>query len=362
MPVNRYKEDIEQSKRRVEAWWNHAIIDRVVVQVTAPRETIRAESAPSSIVREGDQKVLRKYFTDPEVVIPRLKARLAKTYFGGEAFPVMYPVSINMVAILSNYLGCPMRFVNENTTWSEHILDDWERRPTYRYDPANKWWLISERLLTAAVERSDGYYVGVPDLNGPSEMLSRLRSPQHLATDLYDNPQYIQPALAEINQVWYDYWRACTAITGRLGGNFHWMGIWSDRPSTDLQSDFSCMMSPAMFDEYFLPFLDEQTQMVERTIYHLDGPGAVKHLDSLLGLPRLNGVQWVPGAGAGPTVEWIPLLKKIQDAGKLVYAYCEKANVRRLLQELRPEGLMLVTSCDSVGEAKRLLADVKMWM
>jgi hypothetical protein len=367
MPENRYKEDVETSKRRVEAWWAHEIVDRVVIQVTAPRDDVHAAALPSSGAPEQDQESLRRYFTDPEVVIPRLKARLADTYFGGEAFPVMYPVSINMVAILSNYLGCPMRFVNENTTWSDHILEDWEQRPTYRYDPTNEWWLISEWLLKAGVEAccqraSDGYYVGVPDLNGPTEMLSRLRSPQHLALDLYDCPQYIKPALAEINQVWYEYWRACTAITGRLGGNFHWMGIWSDLPSTDLQSDFSCMMSPAMFDEYFLPFIDEQTHMVERTIYHLDGPGAVKHLDSLLGLPRLDGIQWVPGAGAKPTVEWIPLLKKIQDAGKLVYAYCEEAHVRRLLHELRPEGLMLVTSCDSVGEAEQLLENVSMWM
>jgi hypothetical protein len=361
MPENPYKDDIEASKRRVEAWWNHEIVDRVVVQVTAPREPARAESALPDIEQERDQEALRRYFTDPEVVLPRLQARLARTYFGGEAFPVMYPVSINMVAILSNYLGCPMRFVNENTTWSDHILDDWERRPTYRFDPTNEWWLISERLLAAAVEQSDGYYVGVPDLNGPTEMLSRLRSPQNLALDLYDCPQYIKPALAEINQTWYQYWRACTDITGPLGGNFHWMGIWSDRPSTDLQSDFSCMMSPAMFDEYFLPFIEQQTHMVERTIYHLDGPGAVKHLDALLGLPRLTGIQWVPGAGARPTVEWIPLLKQIQDAGKLVYAYCDQANVRRLLQELRPEGLMLVTSCNSVGEAEHLLENVRMW-
>jgi hypothetical protein len=31
-----YKEDIEACQRRVEAWWNHEIIDRVVVQVRAP--------------------------------------------------------------------------------------------------------------------------------------------------------------------------------------------------------------------------------------------------------------------------------------------------------------------------------------
>jgi hypothetical protein len=101
--------------------------------------------------------------------------------------------------------------------------------------------------------------------------------------------------------------------------------------------------------------------MVERTLYHLDGPGAVRHVDSLLSLPYLDGIQWVPGAGAKPTVEWLPLLTKIQDAGKLVYAYCDQNNVRKILSELRPEGVMLVTSCESVEEAERLLESVGTW-
>ncbi|MBA7657747.1 hypothetical protein ES703_65689 [subsurface metagenome] len=31
-----HKEDVEESRARVEAWWNHEVIDRAVVQVTAP--------------------------------------------------------------------------------------------------------------------------------------------------------------------------------------------------------------------------------------------------------------------------------------------------------------------------------------
>jgi hypothetical protein len=359
MPENLYKHDLQASARRVEAWWNHEIIDRAVIQVTAPK--MPPAETPAEPTPTPDQDTLRRFFTAPEVVIPRLHEKLARTYFGGEAFPVMFPVSISMVAILSNYLGCPMHFVNDKTTWSDHILDDWTTRPTYRCDLDNEWWRISETLLQTAVERSDGYFVGAPDLNGPTEMLSRLRSPGKLALDFYDQPQFIKPALAEINQAWYGYWQAVTKITAPLGGNFTWMGIWSDRPSTDLQSDFSIMMSSEMFDEYFLPVLDEQTTMVERTIYHLDGPGAVRHLDSLLSLPHLDGIQWIPGAGAKPTVEWLPLLKKIQDGGKLVHAYCEPQHVRRILDALRPEGVMLVTSCESVEEAEQLLENVASW-
>lgn len=356
-----YKEDIEESKRRIEAWWNHEIIDRAVLLVTAPRKQASADESKTEPPRETGGDAVERGFTDPEVVIPRSRDKLANTYFGGESFPVMYPVYGGMVAILANYLGCPMRFVDKNTVWSEPILDDWDHRPEFRCDLNNKYWQMSERLLKAGVEQADGYYVGVPDLNGPTEILSRLRSPQRLAIDFIDNPEHIKPALAEINQAWYAYWRECTKITERIGGYFYWMGIWSDLPSIDLQSDFSCMISTEMFDEYLLPFIEEQTTMVERTIYHLDGPGAIRHLDSLLRLPHLSGIQWVPGAGAKPMVEWIPLLKKIQDAGKLIVAGCAKASVRKLLQELNPEGLLLGTRCDSEDEARKLLQDVEKW-
>ena len=354
-----YKEDIEECQRRVEAWWNHEIIDRVVVQVRAPLSKTELRDEDFS---EMTPEAVEAWFLDEDQVFPRLKSLLENTYFGGEAFPVMQPVAGRMVAITAAYLGCPLQFHNSGMVWAHPTIEDWQRRPAYLFDPDNKWWQKSQQLLQMAVETADGYYVGVPDLNGPTEILARMRGTQRLALDFYDHPQHIKPALAEINRAWYEYWQACTAITHKAGGYFFWMGIWSDLPATDLQSDFSCLISKGMFDEYFLPFIAEQTEMVQRTIYHLDGPDAVRHLDSLLNLPHLDGIQWIPGAGAKPAVEWIPLLKRIQEAGKLVYVYCDKSHVQKLLDELSPEGLMLVVEgCQSRDEADELLENVAKW-
>lgn len=354
-----YKEDIEECQRRVEAWWNHEIIDRVVVQVRAP---LNGQEFTQEDLSQKSPEEVEAWYLDENLVFPRLKQLLANTYFGGEAFPAIQPVAGRMVAITAAYLGCPLEFHHSGTVWAHPTIDDWQSRPAFRFDPENKWWKKSQQLLNMAAEGADGYYVGVPDLNGPTEILARLRGTQRLALDFYDNPQHIKPALAEINQAWYQYWQACTAITHPTGGYFFWMGLWSGLPATDLQSDFSCLISKKMFDEYFLPFIAEQTEMVPRTIYHLDGPGAVKHLESLLALPHLDGIQWVPGAGAKPAVEWIPLLKRIQEAGKLVYVYCDKSHVRKLMKELRPEGLMLVVlDCNSRDEAEALLEDVGRW-
>jgi hypothetical protein len=218
-------------------------------------------------------------------------------------------------------------------------------------------------LLEVAAQRASGqYYVGIPDLNGPSQVLALLRDPQQLALDLIDDPAPVPKALAEVNAAWLRYWQASVgAIHQYVGDYFFWMGIWSDRPAVDLQNDFSCLISRRMFDELFLPSLEEQTRWVERTIYHLDGPGAIRHLDSLLSLPCLDGIQWVPGAGAPPMSHWIRLLRRIQAGGKLLVLACEPWEVEILLAELEPEGLLLSTRCDSQEQAESLLAQVPTW-
>jgi hypothetical protein len=348
------KKDAEKSKQRVEAWWEHEIIDRAVIKIIAPLHPEKPEE-------EENIDNLEKFFTDPGFVIPHEEKRLSNTYFAGEALPVAYPYRV--VAALAGYLGCPLSFIDRLSVWAEPIIKDVHALPDLSFNPQNKWWKISRALLQEATERGKkyNYSVAIPDLNGPTEILARLRGTQELAMDFIDNPEYIKPVVEKITESWFRYWQESVNITKEAGGYLHWMQIWSEKPSVDLQSDFSCVISPQMFNKHFLPSIEKQTRMVERTIYHLDGPGAVGHLDALLELPELNCIQWVPGAGAKPVVEWISLLKKIQNAGKLVYVLCRKENVEKLLSELNPRGLMLLTFCDSHGEAKELLKNVEKW-
>ena len=69
----------------------------------------------------------------------------------------------------------------------------------------------------------------------------------------------------------------------------------------------------------------------------------------------------MPGAGAPPASEWIPLLQRIQAGGKLVQVYCEPWEVEILLRELAPEGLLITTSTPSEEEARDLLKNVARW-
>ena len=346
------KPDWAQARKRMEAWWEGELLDRVCIRITAP---IKQDSRPQPPPVPPEE--LESWWMDPALVIPRLEADLARIWWGGEAFPVMHPVSTRIPAIPAVYLGCPLSFVGTSTAWCSEIIHDWAHPPELRFDETNKWYRKSVELFRAAGERAHGKYcLGGPDLNGPGEILARLRGSQNLALDLVDNPATVREAMGNINLVWMEYWHAINNVINEyVQGCVGWMGLWSDLPAVELECDFSIMISNDMFRDFFLPHIRRQTEWVARSVYHLDGPGAVRHLDSLLELPRLTAIQWVPGAGAAPMTEWIPLLKRIQDAGKRIFIDCRDHEVEPLLTQLRPEGLLLSTRSVSVERGKEIL-------
>lgn len=344
------KDDWPQVQERYEAWWEGAVQDRIAIAVHAPRYYL-AEPAI------GPEQLAR-HWLDPEVVMARQREVLAATYYGGDAFPILRPVSGGMVAVLAAFLGAPLHILNRQTTYTDPIITDWADRPRFQFDPGNQWWQAVKRLLEAGAAAAPGLgYVSIPDLNGPGEVLARLRGTAPLAVDLIDRPEEVLAAMPEINQAWYRYWQACHGIIHQqVGGYVFWMGLWSELPATDLQTDFSIMISKPMFDRFFLPYVEEQTRLVQRTVYHLDGPGAVRHLESLLDLPHLTAIQWVPGAGAPSMSHWLPLLRRIQARGKGLCLSCEPGEVETLTTQLEPEGLFLSTSAATPEEADALVA------
>jgi len=99
----------------------------------------------------------------------------------------------------------------------------------------------------------------------------------------------------------------------------NWTGGWSEKRFVCIgQNDFTCMISPAMFDEFCLEDTLECVNHVDYALYHLDGPGALRHLPRILEIERLHTVQWVHGNGQPSPSHWLDSLQQIQQAGKAV--------------------------------------------
>jgi hypothetical protein len=72
----------------------------------------------------------------------------------------------------------------------------------------------------------------------------------------------------------------------------------------------------------------------------MDGKGQIAHLDRLLSLPRLRGIQWQPGAGAPMADEWPDLLRRIRDGGKLCQVYVTREGARQIVREIGGRGFL----------------------
>lgn len=342
-----YKEDWERAQQKYLEFWARENHDRSVISVTAPR----AGYIPKEVKKPTD---LMQQRLDIEYKIKDSREYFAGTYFGGEAFPNTFP---NLGPdIFGAFLGCNIVF-GEDTTWAEHFISDWSAVKKFKFDPQNKWWKIIKEMTEALVEDSKGdYLIGMNDLHSGADGLVSLRGPENLCTDLYDEPEAVKRANFELLEVFKIVIDELYQITTKYqSGCTNWLCIWHPKKWYVTSCDFSCMISKEMFAEFILPELQAELDHLEASIYHLDGPRALKHLDALLEIPNLNGIQWVYGAGQPSASHWIPILQKIQNAGKLINIGILPDELEIMLKELKPEGLSLDFNCRSEQEAKDLL-------
>jgi hypothetical protein len=120
------------------------------------------------------------------------------------------------------------------------------------------------------------------------------------------------------------------------------------------------MISPAMYRRFVLPDVRACAQRIEYPFYHLDGIGALSHVEALLSVETLRGIQWNPGDGKPPAEEWIDLYKRIRAAGKLVQAVATREGARRIVQECGGRGFHIrVYEQMSRADAETFLCEIR---
>jgi hypothetical protein len=113
-----------------------------------------------------------------------------------------------------------------------------------------------------------------------------------------------------------------------------WGQIFSKKPHFIWQSDNSVMVGPSMFREFILPELEDCCRKVENSFYHLDGVGELQHLDMILRIPGLKGIQWIPGDGKPDQKHWPELYRKIRDAGMLIQLFGDIDTIEVVAEQL----------------------------
>jgi hypothetical protein len=115
------------------------------------------------------------------------------------------------------------------------------------------------------------------------------------------------------------------------------------------------MISPEMFNTFCLPHLYDIIETMDYPMYHLDGIGALPHLESLLGIEKLKVIQWVPGAGKEEMPQWHELIKYIISRGKSVQVFAAPHEVEGLTRDIGAKGLLITVLGANKSQAEKLI-------
>jgi len=247
----------------------------------------------------------------------------SQTRFFGEAFPRISMTGFGPGSA-ATFMGCTPQSRPE-TVW---FLPD-KKLPIkelhFEYQPDNKYLRRVLDIYEAAMEKWHGAVViDQLDLGGVLDILASFIDAEQLACDMIDTPDEVVRCVNEIQELWIKYFDICADIMKpEACGHSHWYGLYHPNPSYIMQSDYSYMIGPEMFDIFVAPELKKTAQHMENSIYHLDGVGELPHLDSILKIDEIKGIQWEPGDGETRTMNWDHVHKKILDGGKKNMAYSE---------------------------------------
>lgn len=348
--------DWEKRIARQDAFWENEIIDRPVVCMGIP-----VNNPDYPYPKEKSFSSLKERWLDPEFVAEKTLHGVMNTEFLGDALPGIFP---NLgPEVFSAYFGMEMEY-GETTSWSIPNLPSWDLVDKVKFSEENFYWKKTIEITDALLEiGKNKFYTGFTDLHPGGDALTAFRDPVNLNLDMIEAVDKVKRLLDYTNKIYfqvYDFFyekfsRHHQAITT-------WPGIVSSKKWYVPSNDFSCMISKEMFDDVFLPGIIKECQHMEASIYHLDGPGALQHLDSLLEIKELNAIQWVYGSGNGIAVDWIHIHKKCQDAGKGLQIHTEKEFIDVFMEQLKPEGIWLsVTNIENHDQAETVLKKISGW-
>ena len=308
----------EQVKTTYRAWWAGKL-ERPLLAVTV-RD--RDPGRPEPDLPYCPFTSFYDLSVPAEVIVDRWLYELECTRFLGDAFPSIWP-NFGPGSIAA-FMG--MNLVNgENTVWF-HCDDPLEPQElSFTATADTLWYQRCAEIMRVAVQRFEGQVqIGMPDLGGNLDIVSSYRPGERLLMDLYDCPEDIKRLTWEAHEAWWWYFNELnTILQPGNPGYTAWTPLFSTEPYYMLQCDFAYMISPDMFVEFVQPELEATCRKLVNPFYHLDGPGQLAHLDHLLEIPNLKGIQWVPGAGQPGPGEWPEVYHRIRDAGRRAQVIAE---------------------------------------
>ena len=344
-----WKANWEETKKRYIDWWNHkGVVLTMWEHFQDPAMQPHADVPKPEAPRDNNERRL-----SPEWRSRYLDWYMAHSSFLADILPVanteLGPGS--MAAIL----GSPLEG-GDDTIWIKQPNPIPEGDLTY--DPQSPGMKLHRDLLRSVKERAKGnYYVGMPDLMEGLDVLASLRGTDTVLMDTMMQPDVLERQLQQINDYYFKVFDELYDIIREDDGMcFCYFSLWGPGKVTKLQSDISTMISEDDYRHFVQPYIREQAQHMDYTLYHLDGVGAIRHLPALLEIDEIDAIQWTPGVGQpqGGDPKWFDLYKQILASGKSVEAnWVKPEEIVPLLDACGTNGIQINVDFHTEAEVRQ---------
>jgi hypothetical protein len=318
------------------AWWNGELRRPMLVLTTKKR-------IPGVDWAYNDMREPLTRFA-PDAPVDQLldfgQIWLDATHYYADAFPYWWP---NFgPGIVSAFLGSTLEY-QPGTTWFHPVGVKSLADLTVNYNAQNDWWRQVQAVTAGAIKRWGGdIALGYADLGGNFDVLASLRGTQDLMLDLYDAPDQIARLMPQVTQLWLQYYNELSVLLApAVHGRCSWGPCWFPTNGYFLQCDAAYLFSPEVFKRHVLPDLQACCEAMDYPVYHVDGKGALKHLDALLSLSKLRVVQWQPGDGQPHADKWLDVLQRIRASGKVCQVYVGRQGAFTIARALGGRGFVM---------------------
>jgi 5-methyltetrahydrofolate--homocysteine methyltransferase len=354
----KYCELWPQIKQRFSAWWRREKIDRPLMKILAKGkngEALEPYEEPSNP---------RDKFLDVENIVKAYRNLCKTHHFLGDLFPSLrLDLGPSSMAL---YLGSEPEFAFD-TIWYKEFIHEWNgTKLTVSSD--SYWYRTHLEMKRKAITLANGdFLINIPDIGENLDTLASMRGTQNLCFDLVDNPDVIKAMVGLIDDAYFQFYDPMYEIAkGDDGGSSYTaFDIWGPGKTAKIGCDFCALMSPDQFEELVVPSIRRQCRTLDNSLFHLDGPDAIKHMDHLMTVEELDVFQWTPGAAQpdGGNERWYGLYDKARAAGKQLWVWLYDGGLadwvessRKLVKRYGPDCLYIrFPVFDSLGDALQVV-------
>ena len=345
-----YKPELAQTIERYKAFWEGGMADRPPIRIRYP--------IPGQSDEEWQQVAqdTEAHFDYWEMVNAHRRDLLddeiscAPVYLGP--------------GLMEGIMGCEMTF-DKGTSWGTHELTDFSLMDRFR-DAANqietnRWFLLMKEQAEYFIRMGEGKFpVGVPLYTGPGDMMGGVRGISEIYMDFYSAPE----ELRELGEICMDVYletirRSMDIFPSIEGGYTDYYGYWYPGKTALVNDDLSSCLSPEMYREFMFDLDCRSIEAMETGGMHTHSLQA-RLIPEYLKIPGLKTLQIVNDWPAGPPLEEVvPQMTLVQKNHNLILRKYTLEELEPYFRsgELKPEGLLIDTQCDSKEEAFKLLED-----